>query len=172
MSSCIFCTVPQLICTQTPAYIIGIPVPQTQLYSDFHAINITQFESQAEFNKTTFFTPGSRLDLSLEEAQRLVAHRSAWLSIMNGNKPHATILELIETLENTIITKRLENVQLPKDWDIIKITKNEYVLNKRAAKILVESTQQFHKTLEELLTSLDILKTFNMDGKLLNSKSR
>jgi len=162
MSSCIFCTVPELICKQTPAYIVGIPVPQTQLYSTYHAINITPFESQAEFNKTTVFTPGSRLVLALEEASRLVAHRQAWLSIMKGSTPHGALLETIETAESATIIKRLENLQLPKDWDVIKITKNEYVLTKRAAKILSDATLQYHLDLCALLSSLDILKVFDL----------
>ena len=102
-------------------------------------------------------------------ADQLIAHRKAWTDIMNGKEPYGIIFDKEAELMNINLQFRLENLKLPKDWDIIKISDTQYVLSKRAAKILVEATLQYHDPVKHLLQSLVILKVFDLNGKLLES---
>jgi len=170
MADCIFCTIPDLICKKVPAFLItsqAIPDTKNTRYLRYSIINISPILSKADFSKMAVFTPGSRLVLQLEDADQLIAHRKAWAEIMNNKEPYGVIFESEAELMNIDLQFRLENLKLAKDWDIIKITDNEYVLNKRAAKVLYEATLQYHEPVKQLLQSLVILKVFDLVGNLL-----
>ena len=178
MTDCIFCTIPDIICKKVPAFFItqaaqkvqAAPDQENARYLRYSIINISPILSKAEFSKMTVFTPGSRLVLSLEDADQLIAHRKAWTDIMNGKEPYGIIFDKEAELMNIDLQFRLENLKLPKDWDIIKITDTQYVLSKRAAKILVEATLQYHDPVKQLLQSLVILKVFDLDGKIIGGE--
>ena len=173
MTDCIFCTIPDLICKKVPAFLIApqatnaTPDQKNTSYLRYSIINISPILSKAEFSKMAVFTPGSRLVLSLEDAAQLIAHRKAWSDIMNGKEPYGIIFDKESELMNIDLQFRLENLKLPKDWDIIKLTDSQYVLSKRAAKILFEATLQYHEPVKQLLQSLVILKVFDLNGSLL-----
>lgn len=173
MTDCIFCNIPDLICKKVPAFLIStqaaqkVPDPENTRYLRYSIINISPILSKAEFSKMTAFTPGSRLVLSLEHASQLIAHRKAWADIMNSKEPYGIIFDQEAELMNIDLQFRLENLKLAKDWDAIKITDTQYVLTKRAAKILVEATLQYHQPVKRILQSLVILKVFDLDGNLL-----
>ena len=170
MSDCIFCTTPDIICKKVPVWFIGIkatPVSDTGNYLSYSNIIISPILSKAEFSKMTIFTPAARLAMNLEDAAQLIAHRQVWNHIMNGKNAFGIIFDSEVDLMNKDLQFRLENLKLPKDWDIIIISDTQYVLNKRAAKILVETTLQYHDIIKDLLKSLVILKVFDINGKLL-----
>lgn len=171
MTDCIFCTIPDLICKKVPAFFINVkaqaPEPEPTRYLRYSIINISPILSKEEFLKMAVFTPGSRLVLQLEDADQLIAHRKAWTDIMNSKEPYGIIFDNEAELMNIDLQFRLENLKLPKDWDIIKITDTQYVLSKRAAKILFEATLQYNEPVKQLLQSLVILKVFDLSGNLL-----
>lgn len=156
MSDCIFCTVPDIVYKDTPIYNVGAPVVEEYT----NAINGTKhLKSKSDLAKATIFTPRSRLVLSLEDANRLIRHREAWLLHSKSTVPHALIAE---SQMNPSIGRKLESMQLPKDWDIVKISATEYVLTKRAAKVLILATQQYHDTVPDLIDTLSILKVVQL----------
>jgi len=173
MTDCIFCTIPDLICKKVPAFLISsqtIPDQKETRYLRYSIINISPILSNEEFSKMAVFTPGSRLVLTLEDAAQLIAHRKAWTEIMNGKEHYGIIFEKEAELMNIDLQFRLENLKLPKDWDVIKMTDTTYVLNKRAAKVLYEATLQYHEPVKQLLQSLVILKVFDLNGNQLRDK--
>ena len=174
MTDCIFCTVPDLICNQTSAYCIGFPAPDQaqKYYNNYHIIESSKLLSKEEFQKMNVFTPGSRLKLTLDEANQLIDHRQAWTHGMNQTTPYIALFESSADIQNPVIKSSLESLKLPKDWDVVKISKTQYVLNKRAVKILIDSTLQFNSPVSELIEYIDILKTFSLDGNLLKKHSR
>ena len=174
MTDCIFCTIPDLICKKVPAFLIAtqtIPDQKETRYLRYSIINISPISSNAEFSKMAVFTPGSRLVLTLEDAAQLIAHRKAWTDIMNGKEPYGIVFDHEDELMNIDLQFRLENLKLTKDWDIIKITDTQYVLSKRAAKILVEATLQYNEPIKQLLQSLVILKVFDLNGSFLKTET-
>lgn len=165
MTDCIFCTVPELLASTLPVYCIGIPVPEKSDYLRYLSINTSPLVSQSDFLEMTIFTPGARLSLTLDDANKLISHRQAWINIMNNEEPYGAIFENPDDVTNTDIRFRLENLKLPKDWDVIEISDTQYVLNKRAAKIFVESTLQYHAPVNPFIESFVILKVFNLEGE-------
>ena len=166
MSNCIFCDIPELICKRTPVICIGIPVPKSTNYLSYKQINCSQLITKTDFNKMTIFTPGSRLDMSLEDAQQLISHRAAWIEALNMKEPYCAIFDNSTDLENIDISFRLENMKLPKDWDVLKISDSQYILTKRASKIFIDSTLQFHLPLKIFIKSFEILKVIHIDDIL------
>jgi hypothetical protein len=163
MTDCIFCTVPDLLCKTTPAYLIGpLTIPEKSRFLSYSVIDIIPIISKDVFSTMTIFTPGARLALSLKDAAELIAHRKAWLEIMQNKSHYSVIFDSEIQLNDMMTHNRIQNLQLPKDWDIVSISDTQYVLNKRAAKILVESTMQFHANVATLLDSIKILKVIKI----------
>jgi len=162
MSECIFCIIPDIIGKSIPAYCIGIPVPKNQHYLRYYNMNISSIKTRNELISTATFTPGSRLMLSLEEANRLIAHQNAWISILTNNEPYSVVFENSEDLENEHIKLKLENAKIPKGWDLIKISANQYLITKSAAKILIFATRQFHSPLKQLIDSVKMMKVYEL----------
>lgn len=156
MSDCIFCTVPDIVYKNTPIYNVGTPVVDENTVSN---IVTKQLKTPADLSKATIFTPRSRLVLSLEDANRLIKHREAWLLHSNSTNPHAIITENQLT---PLIGRQIESMKLPKDWDIVKITTTDYVLTQRAAKVLILATQQYHDTVPDLIDTLSMLKVLQL----------
>jgi hypothetical protein len=165
MSDCKFCNVPDIVCKNLQAYFIGLPdTINTSIFNKATHIPNTHISSSNEFQSLSYFTPGSRLDLTLEEANRLIAHRKAWEYIIaqdTVHKPYAVIFE--GKPDEPKIISRIENVKVTKDWDIIKLSDNEYILTQRAAKILTNSTMQFHSPIKTLLETFEVLKIFHLN---------
>jgi hypothetical protein len=159
MSDCIFCTVPDIIYKNTPIYNVGTPVIVEDAACKTINIVTTQLKTNIDLSKATIFTPRSRLVLSLEDANRLIKHREAWLLHSNSTSPHAIITESLLT---SLIGRQLESMKLPKDWDVIKITATDYVLTQRAAKVLILATQQYHDNVTDLIDTLSMLKVLQL----------
>lgn len=162
---CPFCTIPDFVCKETPVWCIGIEPPQSNHYSKYTQIKLPHLEKH-NFVKMSTFTPGSRLALSLNDATQLIAHRQAWNDIYNGLNPYGIIFDNSEDLANTTLRFRIENLSLPKDWDMIKLSSSQYVMNKRAATVLLQATIQYHQPLDDLIRSLIILKVYDLNGVL------
>ena len=169
MSDCIFCDIPALVCKKMPVLCIGIPVPKNTTYLSYKHINNSQSITKSNFNNLSFFTPGSRLDMNLNDANQLVAHRAAWIETIDMKEPYYAFFDNSIDLENNDISFRLENIKLPKDWDVLKITDTQYILTKRATKIFLNSNLQFHLTLKILIDSFEILKVLDLDGKIIKA---
>jgi hypothetical protein len=159
MSDCIFCTVPDIIYKNTAIYNVGVPVIVEDAACKTINIVTTQLKTNIDLSKATIFTPRSRLVLSLEDANRLIKHREAWLLHSKSTSPHAIIAESLLT---SLIGRQLESMKLPKDWDIIKITTTDYVLTQRAAKVLILATQQYHDNVTDLIDTLSMLKVLQL----------
>jgi len=142
-----------------------VPVSQLNNYLNIHNIIATQISTKEGFYNMTVFTPGSRLVLTLDEASQLIAHRKAWTDIMNSATPLGIIFENYADLTDINLQFRLENLELPKDWDIVVISDSQYALNKRAAKILYEATLQYHAPVKSLIKSISILKVIQIAPK-------
>jgi hypothetical protein len=162
MSECIFCIIPDIIGKSIPAYCIGIPVPKNQHYLRYYNMNISSIKTQNELVSATTFTPGSRRTLNLEEANRLIAHQEAWTSILSSKEPYGVVFENSDDLESEYIKNRLENAKIPKGWDLIKISANQYLITKSAAKILIFATRQFHSPLKQLIDSVKMMKVYDL----------
>jgi hypothetical protein len=155
--------VPAIICKDLPAYCLGIPASKKQYHLRYYNINISSINSQPDLFKHIAFTPGSRLSLSLLEANRLIAHRNVWLSALENKEPYSIIFESTTDIESAYLKNQLENTDFPKGWDLIKFSKNQYVISRSACKILVHATLQFHSSLDTLIKSLSILKVLNLN---------
>ena len=166
MSDCALCKVPELIGSKMPAWCIGIPEkeePENNNYLRVAHIKSSEM-SHAEFLKAVNFTPGARLQMSLEDANKLINHRNAWYEVSSSEEPYGVIFDSQNDLENKDLVFRFENLDLPKDWDVIKISDSQYILSKRAANTYIRSSLQFHDHLPIFLESFAILKVFSING--------
>jgi hypothetical protein len=163
MADCIYCTVPDLLSKKLPILLIGIPVPDISRYLNYTQIHHTEITSFSDFQKNPIFTPGSRLDMSLDSANQLIAHRKAWLETLKMSADYFAVFDDPSYLNNVDLSIRLENLKLPKDWDVIIITESQYVFTKRSAKIFIDSTLQFHLPLKTFLKSFKILKVLDIN---------
>ena len=164
MPDCIYCTIPDLLCKNLPVLLIGnIPVPETTKYMNFTHIHNTELTSFSDFQKLSTFTPGSRLDMSLDSANQLIAHRKAWVETLKMKTDYFAVFDDQTYVNNNDLAIRLENLKLPKDWDVIAITESQYIFTKRAAKIFIDSTLQFHLPLKTFLKSFKILKVLELN---------
>lgn len=162
MADCIYCTVPDLLCKKLPILLIGsTPVPDVSRYLNVTQIQHTEITSFSDFQKQSNFTPGSRLDMPIDSANQLIAHRKAWLETLKMSADYFAVFDNPAFLNN--LPNRLEHLKLPKDWDVITITESQYVFTKRAAKIFIDSTLQFHLPLKTFLKSFKILKVLDIN---------
>jgi len=164
MTDCIYCTVPDLLCKKLPILLIGsIPEPNESKYLNYTQIYHTEITSFSDFQKQSTFTPGSRLNMTLDSANQLIAHRKAWLETLKMSADYFAVFDNPSYLNNLELSNRLETLKLPKDWDVITITESQYVFTKRAAKIFIDSTLQFHLPLKTFLKSFKILKVVDIN---------
>jgi len=109
-----------------------------------------------QFRFSVRFTPHARLTLNLALASQLLAHEQAWnLFVAEPTALHGAFCEQ----EPKDLS--LYNLDLPRDWDIIILTGTDYILTKRAARILLHSATQFHVPLIDYLQAFNVLKVVN-----------
>jgi len=132
------------------AYLIGTPVPKTTHYLRINSINDIK-------GKQELFTPSARLLLSLKEQQEALNHRDIWINFLKSAAEYAIVFDT-DDINDKQLTIFIENKQLPKDWDIILISDTQYILNKRAARILLSSCKQIHQPIKDYLRAFEVLK--------------
>lgn len=159
MTDCPFCDVPPFKPDDTPVWLIGDSNNPTGLQHSYKSVTnkIRTTMNSDEFKQSTKFTPGARLNMTLAEANELLTHTEIWEQISTN---HTIIFTDESTLNNADLNKILENLTLPRDWDIIILPfdKVQYVLTKRAANILIASSRQFHKSLKVFIESIPGLR--------------
>jgi spore germination protein YaaH len=160
MSDCAFCEIIPFKANNTPVWIItdtNTNIHNDSIYKE--AIYIQRKTiSETEFKYCTDFTPKARITLTQKEASELLTHSEIWKQI---KAEHAIIFTEIANITDTQLANKLENLKLPKDWDIILLTNNQdiqYVLTKRAAHILLASSRQFHNNLKTFIESIQGLR--------------
>jgi len=161
MVDCSLCFVPAIVAKETTAYILNDGVNTKTLYKSY--IPVTKQEiSKGDFRVNFKFTPGFRLNYDYELANEALRHKEAWSKFLKEENPYAIVFDDAENADDTQLSIYLENLQPPKDWDILIFTPTQYVLNKRAAKILYYSANQFNKPIKDYITSFFILKTIKV----------
>ena len=164
MSDCVFCKIKPLLLDDTPSWIISPetnPIYEKHIYktlTPFHKIVI----KATEFKNRIDFTPKARLSMTLAEASELVTHREIWKQI---TAEHSVIFTDVTNITDKKLAIKLENLTLPKDWDIIVLTDKpeqmQYVITKRASQILLASSRQFHTCLKTFIESIKGLRIVN-----------
>jgi len=161
MEDCEFCKVPPIEASKTAVWAIDIPVPEKSIYLRYTNIKYQKFE-QDEFRTMARFSPRARLTWSLEEAFQFTAHMQAWTEFIASPEIHCLIFENSDQLNNKDLSIRLENLTLPKDWDVIFISDTQYLLTKRAANIYANSIHQYHQPLKTYLRTFEFLRLINL----------
>ena len=169
MTDCVFCNIIAINCKETEAYLIPqgksqsqVPAPETNHYYRFNNVaNPTINES--EISTLVTLTPGARLTLKLTDLNELLAHKSVWESFLKSDKHHCIVFNNLDTAIDNTLPKKLESKQLAKDWDICFISDTEYIITKRAARILYGSSKQFNTDLKNYLQSFSVLAVFTLD---------
>ena len=114
------------------------------------------------YKKATGFTPSFRLNYTQTEAIQNIQHKSAWNSFLKSNTPHAIIFDYALNAEDTQLSIYLENLIPPKDWDIIAFSETQYILNRRAAKILSQASLQFNTPINKYIRAFEVLKVIQV----------
>ena len=161
MVDCPLCFVPAIVAKETTAYILSEEKPSKTLYKSYNQITKQEI-SQGDFRINIKFTPGFRLNYDYNLANEATRHKEAWSKFLKEDNPYAIVFDDAEDADDTQLSIYLENLQPPKDWDILIFTPTQYILNKRAAKILFYSANQFNKPIKDYITSFFVLKAINV----------
>jgi hypothetical protein len=169
ITSCHLCNDNPFIANNTPVWLITENATQTkEIYQSYNYIKPEKLE-QKEINTSLVFTPKARYTLSQYQMIELMTHFKIWNEIIvTPNRVNHGIIFTDQNLniENIDISHRLENLILPKDWDIIIINNDnrplEYVVTKRAANILLASCRQFHNPLRIYIKSIPGLRIIDL----------
>jgi len=161
MADCILCNTQPIICKETDAYIINSPVPKTNHYLRINDISSCQIDIK-DLKTVTLLTPGARSRLTITEYIEIINHRSVWEKFLQSSANHCIVFDGLKDAEDRQLSIIIENKVLPKDWDILMIGKTQYVLNKRATKILFTSSRQLNSSVSDYIKSFRVLKIANL----------
>jgi len=157
MADCQFCKTTPLLATALPVWCIGFPAPASNIYLRYNYVVFP--ELAVEFFRTANrFTPHARLTLNLAYAGQLIAHEQAWSDFLQTSAPYGAFYENPTLATDAATATIIENMDLPRDWDILIVSPHNYILNRRAARILKDSAVQFHVNLSTYLTAFNLLK--------------
>jgi len=163
---CIFCVVPEIDRTKIPVWAINIPVVETSpIYMRYKYMSNSELTHE-EFRSSTRFTPGARTKMDINEAAKLLTHYRVWEEVMNAQDPICLVMSKDSDLKNAELTRKLESVKPPKDWDILIISDDQYVIRTRGARILYNSAGQFHLPLNTYIKSFEVLKVVQLNNTL------
>ena len=157
MTDCILCKITPILASSTDLFLIDVPEIEASHYSTVNSIRSEELRPE-NFKTNTAFTPGARLKMELTEAIEILNHKKVWEIFITLNSPHAIVLNNKKDAEDRQLSIFIENKEVPKDWDIILVSSNQYILTKRAARILLASTRQISNNLETYLLSFEALK--------------
>lgn len=157
MDDCPFCKTIPLLANALPVWCIGFPVQTNPRYLRYNTVAVP--ELTADYLRTSDrFTPRARMELNLALAGQLIAHEKAWAEFVDAPEPYGAFYEHAEAATNSNLPAFIENLDIPRDWDVILLSSTEYLLNKRAARILKQSAVQFHVKLFEYMNAFKVLK--------------
>jgi len=163
---CIFCVVPEIDRAKLPVWAINIPVVQNNpIYSRYIYKTTTQLNSE-EFRTSTRFTPGARVSMDINEASKLLTHYRVWEEVMNAQEPICLVMTNEQDIKSSELTRKLESVKPPKDWDLLIISDDQYVIRTRGARILYNSGVQFHLPLNTYIKSFEVLKVIELNNSV------
>ena len=161
MGDCKFCKDNPLKAADTPVWCIGFPVPQGQpTYLRYNTINFAEITPEA-LRFSIRFTPKARLTLNGAQAEQLIAHDQAWQEFLKDPTAQYGAFYEQAAAATKEIALYIENTGLPRDWDIVLVSPTDYLLNKRAARVLAHSATQFHVPLIDYLQAFGTLKVVN-----------
>jgi len=161
MADCALCVVPAIVANETIAYVLENTIVNKTLYKSYTQITLPEI-SQADFRTNINFTPGFRLRYDYTLAAESLRHKEAWSKFLKEGSPHAILFNDNNDADNTQLSIYLENLNPPKDWDILIFSSTQYLITKRAAKILFYSAKQFDKPIKDYITSFSVLKAINI----------
>lgn len=162
MGDCKLCKPNLIKAEKMGVWSLGIPVPATNKHYLSQKYIAKRTIEKDELRTTDKVTPAGRLLMTEADVSQIMAHYQAWDEFIQSSAEFGAFFETPDTVNNNDIAARLENLELPRDWDIILIDDTEYVLNKRTARILKVSAQQFHCPLKVYLTVFDIFKIISI----------
>ena len=157
IGDCVLCNVPNLLTNKTPVWLITNKTI-TNTPSLYESYNYKKPLTNKDFKTNIYFTPKARYTLTIDQANELLTHSKIWNEFLVTKKNHAIIFTDESLLSNIDVAHRLENLVLPKDWDIIMLPNGDYVLTKRAANILLASCRQFNNPLKTYIHSIPGLR--------------
>ena len=155
MTDCQLCNTIPLLSKNIEAYLIGLPVPPIN-----HYLRINNITSKP-YTFDNGFTPNARLTMSQVHAQEVVNHKYVWNNFLKQSANYAIVFNTC-IIKDSQLSIFIENNVLPKDWDIILITDTQYIINKRAARILLMSLKQIHVPIKEYLLAFEVLKVIRL----------
>lgn len=157
MSDCQLCYVPAILAKETVVFLLNNIEATKNLYKTYHQVP-TSHASQLDF------TPGFRIRYKNQEtAVEAATHKQVWAEIHKSldKSPYSIIFDTQRSVDDANLAIYLENAVLPKDWDIFLLTDTQYILTKRAAKILLSSAVQFNTNLSDYIRSFKVLKVID-----------
>jgi hypothetical protein len=155
MDDCRFCKTVPLKQNTIVAWCIGFPASPKPIYLRYNTVVFPELDVDT-FRFSVRFTPHARLTLNLARASQLLAHEQAWtMFVKEPSVPYGAFCEQDPKDLSTY------NLDLPRDWDVIILTATDYILTKRAARILLHSATQFHVPLMDYLQAFNLLKVVN-----------
>jgi len=158
LGDCVLCNVPSLLTNKTPVWLITNKTILLSTSSLYESYNYTKPITNNDFKTNVNFTPKARYTLTIEQSNELLTHSKIWNEFLVTKKNHAIIFTDESLLSNIDVAHRLENLVLPKDWDIIMLPNGNYVLTNRAANILLASCRQFNNPLNTYIQSIPGLR--------------
>ena len=162
MVDCPLCFIPAIVAKETIAYNSTQKRQSKYLYKTYTEISPTEI-SQGDFRTNTNFTPGFRLRYDYKIGIEALKHKEVWSKFLKEeSSPYAIVFDDEEDVDDGQLSIYLENLQPPKDWDILIISPTQYIINKRAAKILYYSAKQFDKPIKDYINSFFVLKAIKV----------
>ena len=162
MEDCKFCKNNPVKAEKLPVWTIGIPAPSTNKHYLSYKYITKRLISKDELRTTDKVTPAGRLLMSEADVSQIMAHQLAWDEFLASESEFGAFYETEASINSNKLHLAIENTELPRDWDIIMIGEFDYILNKRAARILRSSSIQVHCQLKLFLTIFDVLRVIKI----------
>ena len=157
MEDCHLCAHTPITRETTAVYLVSKKQPEVPAF--WTKRTLITVEPPIDFKTDTRFTAKARLILTIQEAVEFLHHKQAWRSfiITDTTTKTAAIFDSKDINDERLV-RQIISFDLPKDWDVLFITATQYVLTRRAASLLLNSSSQIHHPLTTYIKSIPFLK--------------
>ena len=157
MEDCHLCAHTPITRETTATYLVS--KKQSEVPAFWTNRTLITVEPPTDFKTDTRFTAKARLILTIQEATEFLHHKQTWRNflITDSTTKTAAIFDSAD-IEDERLARRIISFDLPKDWDVLFITATQYVLTRRAASLLLNSSSQIHHPLTTYIKSIPFLK--------------